>query len=178
MDFKCRFSIAPTWPNGSKQLTWPEPYDVASSSSLFTLTPIDGSGTFLNFCHAFSDENFVSSSYAIEAPVDCPVRHAFESSQMSWMDYWHHKGWLLYVSIPLTGNHPITTRYIRPDELCQRTVKKFQELGNDGPYELKRQILELKWENTSWNGRCPKEAERKYRDFMLRNAARFPRDAA
>ena len=54
----------------------------------------------------------------------------------------------------------------------------FNELGNDGPYELKRQILELKWENASWNGGCSKEAERKYQDFMLRNAAWFPRHAA
>lgn len=178
MDFKSRNPIAPTWGNDLEQLTRPEPYDDLSIWGLYTITPKDGSGTFLAYRHTIPEDDWTANSYAIEAPVDCQIRKEFEAGKMSWFDYWHHKEWLLYVSIPLMSREPITTRYISPGDIAPHIIERFKEFGNQGPYELKRQILELGWEYASWDGSCTKEAERKYRDFMLRNAARFPRDAA
>jgi hypothetical protein len=178
MDFKSRHPVAPIWDREMTQLSWPEPYDNPSIWSLYTITPNDGSGTFLVYRHSLPDVECTASGYAIEAPLDCPVRQAFETGEMSWMDYWHHKDWLLYVTIPLMSRDPITTRYISPRDIAPYIIERFKEFGNQGPYELKRQILELGWEYASWDGGCTKEAERKYRDFMLRNAGRFPRNAA
>ena len=76
----------------------------------------------------------------------------FEAGKMSWFDYWHHKEWLLYVSIPLMSREPITTRYISPGDIAPHIIERFKEFGNQGPYELKRQILELGWEYASWDG--------------------------
>ncbi len=178
MDIQISKHATQVWTRDQVKLTRPEPYE---DPSIWAVNTIHFAGvpiTFLAYQQSLNEDLWEATLYAIEAPVTCPRRVAFESSKLSWLDFWLEREWLLYITFPLYGGNDVTTQYITPHDVCAKTIERFGKLGMIGPYERKRQSLEHWLETSSWNGECPKKCEKNYRDFVTRNAMRLPKNAA
>lgn len=79
--------------------------------------------------------------------------------QISQLDFWAHKNWILQINLPLSCGDPIS-KYISCAQINSETRSRFEFLNHRGPYQLKLQQLELSWEYSSWDGTDPIEAER------------------
>ncbi len=178
MDFNARNSVAPKWTRDQFECARrPEPYDRNHRGILQEIDSPDKSAIFLFVIGGLDEEHGEFTLYAIEAPVLCPMREAFEWGEISWVDFWSHKSWLIQVNVPFGGGEPIS-KYISWSQVNLETRSRFEFLGNRGPYLLKLQQLELSWEYSSWDGTDPVAAEREYREFMIRHGRRFTGNAA
>ena len=68
--------------------------------------------------------------------------------------------------------------YIRPSEMDPGVIRLFNIHGCTGPYLMKRDQLQVALEHTSFNGKDPIEAERRYLEFMAQHGHRFSKPAA
>ena len=160
-------------------MTWrmPEPYDCVIPTDLHEVEAPDGSVLFLVLFGRFNDDTMLVTHYAIEAPRHCLMREAFEWGDISWVEYWTHRSHLMFIEHPFDPG-PVTTRIITPAQIDARTLQRLKNLGDKSPYELKREHLERCLKNTTWNGKCPVKADRKYSEFMARHATKLRMKAA
>lgn len=180
MDYKQRNGHPLIWTHDIvDSARYPEPYDEAClRAGLREIDAPDGSTIFLMMLGDFDEPNSLIIRYAIEAPPSCPARMAFENGEMSWPDFWEHRGWLLRFTFNLWGGD-VKTEFIEPRQMDPGTHEALRQLGNQSPYELRRQQLEVDWEFACKGlSGDPKSTERKYRDYMLRHGNRFLRDVA
>jgi hypothetical protein len=178
MDYKMRNSKPPIW---SLELFMayrkPEPYDVPSSGELMEVDSKDLTSVFL-VDHCFGEEHGLDVSfYAIEAPRSCPLRKAFEWGEISWLDFFMHKEWLLYISMPVNALQ-VVSKYITPHQIDPTTRIRMEHMGRTFPYELKRQQLEARCTNSILETGDTRVAEREYQNFMVRYGHRFSKAAA
>ena len=115
---------------------------------------------------------------AIEAPRSCPKRQEFEWGEISWLEFWSHKGWLIHFERPFGVRVPTPGRYVTAADLDDRTMKLWQDLGHKGPYHLKLEQLELACDYATPGSAKAQKAERTYREFMIRHGHRFEKRAA
>jgi hypothetical protein len=178
MDFKSRNDVAPRWTSDQIGCTRrPEPYDRNHQAVLLEIDSPDKSSVFLVAVGGLDEEHGEFTLYGIEAPGGCPMREAFEWGEISWVDFWSHKNWLLQINVPFGAGDPISN-YISWAQVNLATRSKFEFLSYRGPYHLKLQQLELSCEHSSWDGSDPIAADRNYRNFMIRHGHRFARNAA
>ena len=172
MDYKGRHGKPLDWTRDIfAKVVAPEPFDRFSDSYLRQLVAPDGS-IFL-MIHGFYDEiRGIAVSYAIEAPPSCPVRRAFEIGELSWPDFWNHRGWLLRFTRDFSEG-PISAEFIDPTQMISRTLEHLEDLGNKSPFELKLKQLEISMEMAHRFGEDPAPSEREYRDFMIRHGNKF-----
>ena len=160
----------------------PEPYDRSGAAALFELDAPDHSTVFLV---SITGDDFRESGwpdyftyYGIEAPRDCPMRRAFEWGEISWRDFWTHKGWLLHMREPFAGG-PMVSSYVSTSHLSKYFNETLDDFRTKGPYDFKLQQLELSCMPSPFTS--PRElakAEREYQEFMLRHGHKFARRAA
>lgn len=178
MDFKSKNPCAPKWTRDQFDCARrPEPYDRNHKGVLEEIDSPDKSAVFLLTVGCFDEDVGEFTIYGIEAPRGSPVRGAFEWGEISWLDFWAHKNWILQINLPLSCGDPIS-KYISCAQINSETRSRFEFLNHRGPYQLKLQQLELSWEYSSWDGTDPIEAEREYRNFMMRHGHRFADKAA
>lgn len=175
MDYKtCHFQ-SPIWTreqfNKSRR---PEPYDRLNKGALQETDSPDNSAVFLVAIAGLDETHGEFTMYGIEAPRGCPMREAFEWGEISWIDFWSHRNWLLEITVPLQSGDAVS-KYISVEDINPETRARFEVLGQRGPYHLKLRQLELSCEYSSWDGTDPVQAERDYRDFMIRHGHRFAR---
>jgi hypothetical protein len=180
-DYKSRNPVAPTWPF-STFTAWrtPEPYDVLSAAGAFETDTPDLSAVLLMKSGSMSPENNSMIMFAIESPPHSPIRRAFEWGEISWLDFWSHKDWLLRINLPFDRG-PVTSRYITPAEMHGHSPKAFQHLDGKFPFGLKKEQLELRCEDIFMTKLTKKKrelAEADYQKFMARYGHRFLNDAA
>ena len=150
----------------------PEPYDRISEGNLRELDATDGSTAFL-FRHIQMDEDTGYFIYlAIEAPRGCPMREAFEWGELTWDEYLTHRPFLYRLTIPFNPG-PVITTQITPQEIPPFAMKRFRQMGDNFPYEFKRQQLELTMKHASLPRRDPIKAKKEYEEFMARFDHRF-----
>ena len=179
MDYKSRHPGALVWPPATfENRLRPEPYDQLYNGMLSELSSDDDQTTFLIHVASFDEENSMIHLIAIEAPRSCPKRQAFEWGEISWLDFWSHRGWLIQFEHPFGVCGPAHGRYITAADLDDRTIKLWQELGHKGPYHLKLEQLELGCEYATPGSAKAQKAERTYREFMIRHGHRFEKRAA
>lgn len=173
MDYRTRHAKPLVWTadifNAARS---PEPYDKLSSSSLNEIIAPDGVTIFLRLHGYFDENNGVGVSYGIEAHRSCAMRLAFEVGDLSWPDFWAHKGWLLRFIFEIS-NASIQAEFIHPLQMDARMHQMLKDLGNTSPFEIKRKQLEVSIEIAYRFGRDPTPAEREYRDFMIRHGNKF-----
>ena len=174
MDYKARHLSPLTWTSDIFATVFaPEPFDKFSDSYLRQIVAPDGSIFLL--IHGFYDETrSIVVSYAIEAPPSCLMRRAFEGGDLSWPDFWRHRGWLLRFTHDLSDG-PILAEFIDPAQMIPRTLEHLEDLGNASPFELKLKQLELSMEMAHRFGEDPTPSEREYREFMIRHGNKLIR---
>ena len=173
MDYKSRNKIPRNWTRAIFDAgTYPEPYDVMTSHQLKEINAPDGSTKFLAIFGDMDNSETSAVYYAIEAPNSSPVRKSFESGEISWSEFWNHRGWLLRLKVYLNDG-PLEVEYMDPSQMSALTTKIIKRLGNANPFEMKRERLEWDWENADFLGIDPVKTERAYRDYLMRHAHRF-----
>ncbi len=172
---KFRNNSPPQWScKDFSQTRRPEPYDRVDAWSLEEIDAPDQSTVILMAIAGLDETHGEFTMYGIEAPRGCPMREAFEWGEISWMDFWSHRNWLLEITVPLQSGDAVS-KYISVEDINPETRARFEVLGQRGPYHLKLRQLELSCEYSSWDGTDPVQAERDYRDFMIRHGHRFAR---
>ena len=182
MSYRDNYPTPPVWNSEQANvMNEPEPYDRSGSAALFEMDAPDGSTQFLV---AVTGDDFEESGwpeyftyYGIEAPRSCKMRHAFEWCEISWRDYWTHKGWLLHMRIPFNGG-PMESAYVSTNNLSKYFYGKLDRTGYKGPYEFKREQLELCCMPSPFRPEDLSHAEREYQEFMMRHGHKFKRLAA
>ena len=176
MDYKAIFPIPVAWSADQfNEFNMPEPYDRLHRGTLMELEAANYPTQFLLILHDLNENTGIFTSFAIEAPHDCPMRHAFEWGEISWMEFWSHRGWLLQVEYPIAQG-PAAVKYITPEQLPNAVTNQFKSFGNRGPYHLKLEHLERIIENAP-NSRHGPEHQRAYRDFILKHGHKLYKKA-
>jgi len=181
MNFRKKYGDAPTWPAADFDRQMQRKiYHRAEGLGMFQLDAYDHStGLMTSFLTCFSDyseDTSVSQYYAIEAPRGCPAREAFEVGNISWMDYWSHKGWLLRLHIPIKGGD-VSSTYITMDDVNDNTIGHFKHHGTSGPLLLMREMFESRLNMARLKGEDGMEEERDYLEFLTRHRHRLPKAA-
>jgi hypothetical protein len=180
-DYKARNPVAPTW-TYKAFTSWrtPEPFDVPTAAGAFETDMPDRSAVLFMKVDSIGPENDSMILFGIEAPPHSPFRIAFEWGEISWLDFWSHKDWLLRIKVPLDRG-PVTSRYITPAEMHGHSPKAFKHLDGKFPFGLKKQQLELRCEDiflTKLTKKKRELAEADYQKFMAKYGHRFLGDAA
>jgi hypothetical protein len=177
MDYKSQNPQPPTWTFDEFLLREPEPYDVRTCAGLFEIDSPDLSTVILLENGFICDDGESMILYAIEASRECPMRRAFEWGEITWHDYWSHKGWLFRIKFPFNPG-PVTSTYIAPSQMDVDTLKRMKGLEGRYPYGLKLQQLELRCQSRSIEKNNRERAEREYQKFMVKYGHRFSQDSA
>ena len=183
MSYRENHPCPPIWTHEQSSLIRsPEPYDRAGAGSLYELDTPDGETTLLMSVTGdeFEQEGWPEffTFYGVEAPRGCEIRRAFEWDEMSWRDFWTHKGWLFYLRMPFEAG-PMNSTYVTTTNLSHHFCHWLDRLGQRSPYDLKLQQLELSCKPSPF--RTPKDiakAEREYQQFMIRHGHKFVKRAA
>ena len=105
------------------------------------------------------------------------MRKAFEWGEISWLDFFMHKEWRLYLSMPVNALQ-VVSKYITPNQIDPTTRILMAHMGRTFPYELKRQQLEARCTNSILETGDTRVAEHDYQKFMVKDGRRFSTDAA
>lgn len=167
MDYKSRHHDPLIWTHDIfDSAQFPEPYGGFGDGHLFEIIAPDTSTIFLMMHGYIEPSESVAVTYAIEAPRSCPTRIAFERGQISWLEFWESRGWLLRFRIRF-GCRPVEAEFIDPTKLDLRTIHNLTKLGNRGPFEIRLHELKRQWELAE-NFECdPIKAEHEYRNFLM-----------
>lgn len=180
MDYKQKNVMPPQWKYDEfARRTKPEPFDQLTCANASELETPDRKATLLLYLSHLDEPGGRFTFYAIEAPRTCPVRKAFEWGELTWLDFWIHKPWLIEINYQIGGHDPLS-RYIRPNEMNEQTVCYFDVLGHRGPYILKYEQIKGALKHLNSPGWDAEESIRNYRDFVLRHGDKlrdkFPKD--
>ena len=182
MSYRDKHLTPPVWTQEqARARKKPEPYDQAGAGSLFEIDAPDGSTTFLMSVtgDAFQGDGWPEffTYYGIEAPKGCKVRKAFEWGEISWREFWTHKGWLLHMRLPFNGG-PMDSSYVSTTNLSKYFQAALDDFGYKCPYEFKREQLELGCIPFPFHPVDIPRAEREYQQFMMRHGHKFSKGAA
>ena len=155
----------------------PEPWDRFTGATLTELDTPDGSATFLFILGNFAEDEGMLTFYGIEAPRHCVMRVAFEWGDITWDEYWTHRDSVCRLILPFSPGQ-IYASMISPTSIDIMTQRRFQNLDNLFPYEIKRLHLESSWKQAWATGQDPVKAEWEYHEFMNRHGHRFSKSAA
>ena len=177
MDYRDKHPTPLTWTREELGMdSRPEPHDQFGASNLAEIDAPDGSATFLYMHAGFSDDGLFRR-IAIEAPRNCPMRIAFEWGEISWLDFWCHRGWLLDIYWSIEGGGAVA-HYVTPDQLPVEILDSLKWLGFQSPYFLKHVQLELHALYAGRDGEDDAKAEKDYRDFIVKHGAKILKFAA
>ena len=177
MSYRDNHLTPPIWTFEQSMLRkTPEPYDRSGSAALVEMDAPDHSTQFLV---AVTGDDFQGHGwpdhftyYGIEAPRTCKMRHAFEWGEISWRDYWTHKGWLLLMRTPFDGG-PMVSEYVATRNLSQNFYTILDKFGNKSPFEFKREQLEGCFRLSTLRPKEFPKAEHEYQEFMKRHGQKF-----
>ncbi len=112
-------------------------------------------------------EDLVLSSmrYLIESPLDCPMRKAFVNGEVTWEDYWHHKGWVIELAKPNILVDFAHVRYVHPTQMSEEANKNLKSLEDRSPMSLKHDGLCILAERESRSRKRHKPMHKKLEDF-------------
>ena len=148
-------------------------YEGPNVSHICEFIPPDASTTFLAiYGGGEEDENFDLSTvrYLIEAPPECPMRRAFEIGDITWEDFWSHKGWLIEATTPSLFSDSYIVRYIHPSQMGPYTTKFIAEHSDKSPIQLKYDALCRQRQENRLSKKFAmqlEELERKYYDHLI-----------
>ncbi len=125
-------------------------------------------------------EDFTLSAlrYLIESPLDCPMRKSFVNGEISWEDYWHHKGWLIELVKPNILADFAYVRYVHPSQMSDKAKEYLARHNDKCPISLKHKAICIlaTWEYRSGTKHGPMQKklesfEKVYGQFIQRKTA-------
>lgn len=161
----------------------PAHYGLVGATGVMEVNAPDGTEFFLLSGGMTPDERR-GTFYCIEAPKTCPMRKLLELGQLSWVDFWTHKGWLLFMDAELGTDDEVLATYIPAGALPLWHIRRFEKLGSTSPYVLKHRCLELRINiyQTQIRAGLPgvdiEEAEREYCEFIAKYGHLWTNSAA
>ncbi len=170
MDFKDKHPDISYWHFGSGTLERKVcPYDGPNLIFIHEiLAPVDQTVFLSLYGEGFESEEFDLSViyYLIEAPRDCKMRQAFEVGDITFEDYWHHKGWLIEAKIPSLSSQGYSLRYIHPSNMCALAKDTLKNPSGKSPVQQKYDALISHKRWSEKNQAMLEELERKYADVL------------
>ena len=179
MDYKARNSVPHPWNDDIlTNIREPAPFHRSPCRwSPYEMDAPDFSTVFLVLEGAFIESTLTAVRYGIEAPRNCPVRKAFELGEISWPDFWDHKGWILQSEQDMSTRICRST-YIHPSQMNVLTRKKLEKFGDTGPYELILRNLAFFWRVAKSRGVDEATCEKEYREYLALHGHKIARIAA
>lgn len=143
MDYKQRNPNIKYWPNSeSNPICAPFPYDEPARVHIFELDAPDFSTQFLGLPFHISENEELFITCLIEAPETCPMRRKYEFGDITWEEFWQHRGWLIEYQYEFRANGGAHVRYIHPSEMVERKRSYLTNFNHESPMALKLQELE------------------------------------
>ena len=184
MDYKSRNKMPQIWTRDEFfQHRSPEPYDCLLAGGIYEVDSPDGSATFLSTQYNWCEETGFSKHIAIEAPPSCPTRYSFEIGDISWTDFWTHRGWLLHIQTR-EGLEYCTVSYIRAKDAPRKFFSFLRCMGPIGPFEIKRlnyeriiNTLSQTFDPPMPNAGSLEHTVKKYQRFMTLHGDKFTKKA-
>ncbi len=145
MDFRDRNPNISYWDAGELGFMRDSyPFDGPNTTHICEFLPPDQSTVFLCLTGGFvehKDYDMSSHYYLIEAPKGCPMRQAFEIGDLSWEDFWHHKGWLIEATFKSIRSEGYHVRYVHPAFMSKSGKETIEEFSGKSPIQLKYEGL-------------------------------------
>ena len=172
MDYKKRNPGPHLWRVDDCIKNFDDPYDLALPGTVMEVVPPDRSTTFLLVSRGIDEERSTVRHFGVEAPRDYPLRIAFENSEVAWLDFWGHRGWMIHVECPLFTRGIAEITYATSVHIDPWLLDVFKKLGSTGPYERKLLHLEKLVEYAEPGTELYFENEKSYRMFVQKHAKR------
>lgn len=177
MDFRTKITNPPTWSLQDMMRQMPiKVYQHADFLGMFQLEAPDRSTSFLTCFDTCTEDLSLAHYYAIEAPRHCPVRQAFEVGDITWLDFWAHKGWLLRIEVPRAAD--CSSKYIAFSDLDALTLKFFKKYGSTGPLLLMLKQIKSRIKIAKLKGQDAMVEERDLHNFLTIHGHRLKDKAA
>lgn len=149
MDYRARHPELKSWPKQAlESIQTPFPYCEPNTIAIYQISAPDDQTQFLGVSFDFSPDETYFIAHIIEAPQDCPIRKEFEFGDITWEQFWYHRGWLIELRIPFEEEPLIEVRYILPSQMTEKTKRHIMSMTHS-PMECKLKALEL-CANTNW----------------------------
>ena len=184
MDFKTRNPNLTIWTSAAlNSVRSPFPFDGHTSGETSLIAEVnapDNSAIFLiYFSHGYEDENYdlVSTSYMIETSQDCVMRKAFEVGDITWQDFWYHKGWLIELTSRLSQS-TAKTRYIHPNDMHPDAKQFLEHCGSTSPLMFKHEVLFFLAKQELRKLKTPGPDQQNLDNFLLEYGVYLERNAA
>lgn len=143
MDFKSRNPHIDYWRDSMLEtMHSPFPFDAPMQVPLFQIDAPDQSTQFLGLPFDMCENEELMVTYLVEAPSDCPMRQEFECGELTWQEFWQHRGWLIEYKYEFHIDGGAFVRYVHPSHMIEREKHYMIECNNISPMELKLEALE------------------------------------
>ncbi len=104
--------------------------------------------------------------YLTPAPLECPMRQAFEIGDVTWSEYWGSRPRLIFWKNSFLNESFVSTEYVSTRELCGWAQENINQWESTSPFDFKRRVLEFRIEQDVL-GKCDtSKSEANYREFM------------
>ena len=178
MDYRLRHPNPHFWSSNVLLTSRPPSKYGQAMTSMFEINAPDGT-EFLALARGLSEDEKTGAFYAMEAPKSCPMRRLFESGDLSWLEYWTHKSWLIYLEYEFKMDTGGVIQYVSAAALSLECIDELQQLGTTSPYELNLRSLELalidahREREAGFSNLDPVVAEREYNDYLQKYGHRI-----
>lgn len=134
------------------------------------------------FCGELAEKHAIHyhrKPHLIEAPDNCPMRRKFEFGEITWQEFWQHRGWLIeyHYESDLDGGAHVC--YVHPSQMVERKKFYVRNFNHDSPMALKLWELERRssfdWhvgDNMEELAKQLAEFREKYPEIVLPNSAK------
>lgn len=180
MDYRTRHPDPHIWTSLTLAGTRPPAhYGQFGAIAISEVNAADGT-EFLTLAGGLSTDEQIGTMYLIEADKTCPMRILLEAGQLSWIDFWNHRGWLLVIKFEMWTDADALATYVPSTAIRSDQFERLTKLGTISPYELKLRALEnllemsIRWTEYGDPSGEVEEAERNYREFVAKYRHRIP----
>jgi hypothetical protein len=112
------------------------------------------------------------------APIDCPMRDAFETGEISWSDYWDSREILISQEHSIYDESYVSTKFCTPRDYSQMARMHLDATWNKSPLEIKHGVHINKIECDQFMRRDSSKSEADFEAFMRVYELRMKKRAA
>ena len=125
-----------------------------------------GDRRFLALSGGMSRCEYFGLHYLTPAGIDCPMRDAFETGEISWSDYWDTRDILICWEYSMYDASYVATRFCSTREFSPMARSHIDCKWSKCPLETKRDVLVNKVNIEKFRKRDSSVAEAEYESFM------------
>ena len=137
-----------------------------------------GANRFLGLNGGMSRCEQFGLEFLTPAPIDCPMRDAFETGEISWSDYWDSREMLISLEYSIFDESYVSTKFCTPRDYSQMARMHLDATWNKCPLEIKHAVHINKIECDKLMRRDSSKSEADYEAFMKVYERRMKKRAA